>query len=72
MEKTGAPTITIFSKYLPDTPSVQLVSKLDRGKSYESGTKIVRAAPWLAELDLKSLQPSHSTFNKERVRALRK
>jgi hypothetical protein len=48
----------IFSKYLPDVPSVQLVAKLEREKSYESGTKIVKAAPWLAALDLESLKPS--------------
>ncbi len=42
----------IFSKYLPYTPGVQLVGKLDREKSFESGARIVKAAPWLAELDL--------------------
>jgi predicted AAA+ superfamily ATPase len=44
----------VFSRYLPDTPSVQLVGKLDREKSFESGARIVKAASWLAELDLQS------------------
>ena len=47
----------VFSRYLPDTPSVQLVGKLDREKSFESGARIVKAASWLAELDLQSLKP---------------
>lgn len=47
----------VFSRYLPDTPGIQLVGKLDREKSYESGARIVKAAPWLAELDLESLKP---------------
>jgi len=52
--------IAIFSKYLPDTPAVQLVARLDREKSYESGARIVKAAPWLAALDLESLNPPTS------------
>jgi predicted AAA+ superfamily ATPase len=47
----------VFSRYLPDTPGIQLVGKLDREKSFESGARIVKAAPWLAELDLESLKP---------------
>jgi hypothetical protein len=30
-----------------------LAGKLDREKSFRSGLRIVRAAPWLADLDLK-------------------
>jgi len=41
-----------FSKYLPGTPAVQLVGKLDREKSFESGLKVLKAAPWLADLNL--------------------
>ena len=47
----------VFFRYLPDTPGIQLVGKLDRGKSFESGAGIVKAASWLAELDLESLKP---------------
>jgi hypothetical protein len=43
---------SVFSKYLPRTPGVQLVGKLDREKSYDSGTRILKAAPWLAGMDL--------------------
>jgi len=49
---------TTFFKYLPRTPGIQLVGKLDReksfesGKSGESGLRILRAAPWLADIDL--------------------
>ncbi|MFH1079158.1 MAG: hypothetical protein V1766_02675 [Pseudomonadota bacterium] len=41
-----------------------MVGKLDREKSFESGARIVKAAPWLAELDLKALQPPHPAFYK--------
>jgi hypothetical protein len=41
------------------TPGIQLVGKLDRGKSFESGARIVKAAPWLAELDIESLKPPY-------------
>jgi hypothetical protein len=30
-----------------------LVGKLDREKSYDSGIRILKAAPWLAGMDLK-------------------
>ncbi|MEI7449289.1 MAG: ATP-binding protein, partial [Desulfomonile sp.] len=43
---------TVFSKYLSQTPALQLVGRLDREKSFPSGARIVRAAPWLTELDL--------------------
>jgi hypothetical protein len=36
-----------------------LVGKLDREKSFESGARIVKAAPWLAELDIESLKPPY-------------
>ena len=49
----------VFSKYLPDMPGIQLVGKLDREKSFESGARIVKVAPWLAELDLESLKPPY-------------
>ena len=51
-EESLSRNFAIFSKYLPYTPGVQLVGKLDREKSFESGARIVKAAPWLAELDL--------------------
>ncbi len=41
----------VFSKNLHHTPSVQLVGKLDREKSFESGARILNAAHWLTELD---------------------
>ncbi|MEI8182871.1 MAG: ATP-binding protein [Desulfomonile sp.] len=48
----------IFSKYLSHTPGVQLVGRLDREKSFTSGTRIVKAAPWLTELDLAKYVPA--------------
>jgi predicted AAA+ superfamily ATPase len=52
---------SIFSKYLPHTPGIQLAGKLEREKSFGSGLRIVRAAPWLADLDLTSLCPASSS-----------
>jgi hypothetical protein len=49
----------VFFRYLPDTPGIQLVGKLDREKSFESGARIVKAAPWLAEFNLESLKPPY-------------
>jgi predicted AAA+ superfamily ATPase len=40
-----------FFKYLPQTPGIQLVGRLDREKSFESGLRILKAASWLANLD---------------------
>jgi hypothetical protein len=54
-EESLSRIFSIFSKYLPHTPGVQLAGKLDREKSFRSGLKIVRAAPWLADLDLKAV-----------------
>jgi predicted AAA+ superfamily ATPase len=45
--------LPVFSSYLPGVPGVQLVGELEREKSFASGLRIVRAAPWLADLDLK-------------------
>jgi hypothetical protein len=50
---------SVFFRHLPDTPGIQLVGKLDREKSFESGARVVKAAPWLAELDLESLKPPY-------------
>ena len=47
-------SLPVFSRYLPGVPGVQLVGELEREKSFESGLRIVRAAPWLADLDLRS------------------
>jgi len=47
-------SLPVFARYLPGTPGVQLVGELEREKSFESGLRIVRAAPWLADLDLRS------------------
>jgi hypothetical protein len=52
---------SIFSKYLPHTPGIQLAGKLEREKSFGSGLRIARAAPWLADLDLTSLCPASSS-----------
>jgi uncharacterized protein len=41
-----------FSKYLPGVPGIQVVGRLEREKSFESGFSIVSAAPWLAGLQL--------------------
>ena len=41
-----------FAKYLPGTPGIQAVGRLEREKSFESGVRIVAAASWLAALDL--------------------
>jgi len=54
-EESLSRNFSIFSKYLPHAPGVQLAGKLDREKSFRSGLKIVRAAPWLADLDLKAV-----------------
>jgi len=56
-----------FSKYLPGTPAVQLVARLDREKSYDSGARIVKAAPWLAALDLESLKSATASFVKKNI-----
>jgi hypothetical protein len=42
----------IFSKYLDYPPGIQLVGRLEREKSFESGDRILNAAYWLTELDL--------------------
>ena len=42
----------VVSRNLPGVPGVQLVGELERERSLESGLRIVRAAPWLADLDL--------------------
>ena len=39
-----------FAKYLPGTPGIQVVGRLEREKSFESGFSIVSAASWLAGL----------------------
>jgi len=41
-----------FSKYLPYAPGIQLVGKLEREKSFESGVRVLKAAPWLSGIDL--------------------
>lgn len=41
-----------FAKYLPETPGIQVVGRLEREKSFESGFSIVSAASWLAGLQL--------------------
>jgi len=45
-------SLPVFSRYLPGVPGVQLVGELEREKSFESGFRIVRATPWLADLNL--------------------
>ena len=47
-------SLPVFARYLPGVPGVQLVGELEREQSFESGLRIVRAAPWLADLDLKA------------------
>jgi predicted AAA+ superfamily ATPase len=46
----------IFSKYLGYPPGIQLVGRLEREKSFESGDQILNAAYWLTELDLEKYQ----------------
>jgi predicted AAA+ superfamily ATPase len=45
---------TGFAKCLPGTPGIQVVGRLEREKSFESGFSIVNAAPWLAGLRLEN------------------
>ncbi len=41
-----------FSKFLPDTRKIQLVSNLDREKTYPNGTEVRGMIPWLGRLEL--------------------
>jgi len=52
-------SLPVFARYLPGVRGVQFVGELEREKSFESGLRIVRAAPWLADLDLRPQGSSH-------------
>jgi uncharacterized protein len=49
-EESLSRNFAVFSKYLPHTPGVQLVGKIEREKSFESGVRIMDAARWLTDL----------------------
>lgn len=49
-EESLSRNFAVFSKYLPHTPGVQLVGKIEREKSFESGVRIMDAACWLTDL----------------------
>lgn len=51
-EESLSRNFAVFSKYLPHTPGVQLVGKIEREKSFESGIRILDAARWLTDLIL--------------------
>ena len=43
---------SFFDKYFPGVKKVQLVKKLDREKTYPTGTEIRSAHNWLADFSL--------------------